>query len=223
MFDNRSLALGGRTPFWGKRSIGKMAWLRRASIVPQIIGWVEIALFIIGIPGHIDDGTTWARWVALVVEPPVFGLAICFVISGPLLWTSGWWFPRLVERTRRQNAPLAVIPVLNQPDEDLARFRECLPHIYRCRELIGPYTGTLGTFNIALQVFEIGSAKFGQIATELEYLAKQLSVLGIPSPEIWGDGNTSFDKVRCRLRSWSSHLARLEAKIHQEDLEGARF
>ena len=189
-----------------------MDWLRRASIVAQLIGWIDIALFVFGIPGYIDDSKTWSTWVASVVEPPGVLVAAFFVISGPILWTSPWWFPSLARRMRRQNAA----------DEDLAHFKACLPHIDRCRKLIEPYAGTLGTANIAMQVLQKGSARFGEIATELEYLAKQLSMLGIHSPEIWGDGDSSFDRVHLRLRSWSSHLAMLEAKIHQEDLEGAR-
>ena len=61
---------------------------------------------------------------------------------------------------------------------ELTIFMGCLPHIQRCRKLIEPYTGTLGTVNIGLQVFHSGGAEFGEIATELEYLAKQFSVLG---------------------------------------------
>ena len=111
-------------------------------------------------------------------------------------------------------------------DNGLERFRACLPHTSAMSETNSAisYTGTLGTFNIGLQVFHSGSAEFGQIATELEYLTKQLSALGIQSPDIWGEeGNDSFDKVHFRLRAWSSHLAWLEAKLHQEDLKGARF
>ena len=64
---------------------------------------------------------------------------------------------------------------------------------------------------------------FAEIATELEYLTNQLNELGIWSPDIWGEeGNDSFDKVHFRLRAWSTHLAVLEAKVHQEDLGGAR-
>ena len=201
-----------------------MRWLRRAAIVLQIIGGVDIALFFIGLPGHIDDTRTWARWVALVVSPPILAVAIFFVISGPLLWTSGWWFPRLLRHKRRLTAPLTALPVLNQPNEDLASFSACLPHVQRSRKLIQAYTGTLGTFEIGLLVFQSGSAKLGEIATELEYLTQKFSTFGIQCPDIWGEeGNDSFDKVHSRLRAWSSHLAWLEAKIHQGDIKGARF
>ena len=40
-----------------------MRWFGRAAIVLQIIGWVDIALLFIGLPGSIDDTRTWARWV----------------------------------------------------------------------------------------------------------------------------------------------------------------
>ena len=199
-----------------------MRWRHLLSIVWWFGGWLGVVLFIVGIPGHIDDTTTWLRWSKMSgVSITLTLVSVGLVLTGPLLWTSGWWFPRLLKWWNRdQRAPTA----LAQPNEDLAKFRACLPHVQRCRKLISPYTGTLGTVDIALQVLRIGSATFGEIATELEYLAKQLSVLGIQSPDIWGEvGNDSFDKVHFRLRAWSSHLARLEAKIHQEDLKGARF
>ena len=156
-------------------------------------------------------------------------LAIGFLllIVAPITWFSDQWHVPVVNWWRRiRHAQLTALPVLNQPNEDLVRFRECLPHVQRCRKLISPYTGTLGTADIALQVYRIGSAQFGEIATELEYLAKQFRVLGIPSPEICGDGGEddhSFSKVHSRLRLWSFHLAWLEAKIHQGDIKGARF
>ena len=193
-----------------------MQWARRlGGLVAAVI------LFLHGLPGFVDDSAAWHSWITSMNLPTlVYPIGI---VGGLLLGTSEWWYPQLRkvwDRVRRVPTALAL------PNEDLVRFRECLPHVQRCRKLISPYTGTLGTADIALQVFRIGSAQFGEIATEVEYLAKQFRVLGIPSPEIWGDGGEddhSFSKVHSRLRSWSSHLAWLEAKIHQEDLQGARF
>ena len=200
-----------------------MRWLHRAAIGAQIIGWLDIALFVLGIPGHIDDTTTYVRWIALLVENSmVLVVAIGFAISGPLLWTSSWWLPRIPGRKRGQIEPLTIAPISSQIDNDLVCFTECLPHVQRCRELIRPYAGTGGQFKIAVQVLGDRDV-FAEIATELEYVAKQLSALGIWSPNIWGEeGNDSLDKVHSRLRDWSFHLARLEAKIHQTDLEGMR-
>ena len=172
-----------------------------------------------GVPGRIDDSAMWRIWLdGMNLSDIIYPAG---VVWGICLGTSEWWYPRLRQGWHRdQNTSTA----LAQPSGDLARFKECLPHVQRCRKLISPYTGTLGTADIALQVWRIGNAKFGEIATELEYLAKQFRVLGIPSPDIWGEeGNDSFDKVHSRLRAWSAHLARLEAKIHQGDIKGARF
>ncbi len=179
---------------------------------------VSLILFLHGLPGFVNDTATWHSWITSLNLPAL--VYLLGIVGGLLLGTSEWWWA-LVRKgwNRFRRTPTA----LAQPNEDLARFKACLPHIERCQKLIEPYTGTLGTASIGLQVFQSGSAKFGQIATELEYLTKQFNMLGIPSLDIWGEeGNDSFDKVHLRLRAWSTHLARLKAKIHQEDIEGAR-
>ena len=210
-----------------------MRWIRLiGSFIGQVISWGCIIAYIFGIPSPFDI-TDARRWIGAMMPTPVV-IALCvagIVVTGPLLWTSTWWWPRIALATKSRqhgSTDLRAQPTSNgsvsEIDNDLERFRACLPHVQRCRKLISPFTGTLGTVEIALQVLRIGSATFGEIATELEHLAKQLSGLGIQSPDIWGEeGNDSFDKVHLRLRVWSSHLARLEAKIHQEDLKGARF
>ena len=185
-----------------------------------------------GIPSPFD--ITDLRDMMGVNIPVTVGIALCvtgILVTGPLLWTSPWWWPRIesAARARRHGSPhLGVNPTsdgsIDQAAKDLTRFSACLPHIERCRKLVEPYSGTVGGFNIALKVLQNGGGTFAEIATELEYLAKQLSALEIQSPDIWGEeGNDSLDKVHFRLRVWSSHLARLEAKIRQEDLQGARF
>ncbi len=199
-----------------------MRWRRVLSIAGWFGGGFGLLLFIFGVPGHIDDTVTWLKWskasgasIALLLT------SVGLLLSGPLLWTSGWWYPRLHQSW---NGGRKASIALTESNEDLIRFRSCLPHVERCRSLIRPYTGTIGVPSIALTIFQGGSDVFAEIATELEYLTQQLSVVGIHSPDIWGEeGNDSLDKVHERLRTWSRHLARLEAKIHQGDLEGARF
>ena len=196
-------------------------WARLVSLLFFIGGWTGIIAFVFGLPGHIDDATTWLRWLKVVQELPALLVSIGMVVTGPILWTSGLWCPRVVRYVHERNKS-AEVSMSDQPNEDLVRFKDCLSHIKRCRKLIRPYAGGLGLFTISLQVLNADDV-FTEIATELEFLAEQTSALGIWSPDIWGEkGDSSLDKVHDRLRAWSSHLARLEAKIHQEDLDGAR-
>ena len=202
-----------------------MRWLLRAAIVAQIIGWVDIALFFIGLPGYIDDTKTWARWVALVVSPPILAVAICFAISGPLLWTSGWWFPRLPRRKRRLTAPLTAMPVLNQPDEDLVRFRECLPQLELCQELVGQYASPLGGLNMGIMKLHYlftGDTRMIKLIRELDYLTRSLNALGIRCPSVYGGNDESDSDFRVRLRIWNMHLAELAVMIPHDDLVRAR-
>ena len=193
-------------------------------------GLLAWAFLIFGLPGYVDDGRWWIQILSSLDKGTAMAIAFLTIgflllIVTPITWFSDRWHTPVVNWWRRiRHVQLTALPVLNQPDEDLVCFTECLPHVQRSRKLIQAYTGAFGTFEIGLQVFQRGSAKFGEIATELEYLTQKFSTLGIQCPDIWGEeGNDSFDKVHSRLRAWSSHLARLEAKIHQEDIRGARF
>ena len=197
----------------------------------QAVSWAGVIAYLLGIPSPLDISDA-PKWVNAIAQTPAV-IALCatgIIVTGPLLWTSGYWWPRLVaavKRVRNENAPdphsqNTFHISADQTISELAKFERLLPHIERCRRIIAPYSGTLGVVNIGLQVFHSGGARLGEIATELEYLDKQLSALGIHSPPIWGDKGDSFDKVKFRLWEWSLHLAKLEAKIHQRDLEGAR-
>ena len=198
-------------------------WARRLS-GPIVSG----LLLLHGLPGFIDDSTTWLSWIKDMSLPwIVYPVGI---VGALLFGTSEWWWPWLstwVKRIKANNETIqeleTALTTTTPGFEDLEQFRSCLPHVQRCRELIRPYAGTGGQFKIAVQVLGARDV-FAEIATELEYLAKQLSTLGIWSPNIWGEeGNDSLDRVHSRLRDWSFHLARLEARIHQDDLEGARL
>ena len=185
---------------------------------------IALLLFFYGLPGHIEDAITWREWMRVIKPDDAVTvwqyMALGGTIPALLIATSEWWYTWLFGRRRRQSEPLATDSTSNHCDADLAHFRACLPHIERCRTLIRPFAGTLGTFNIALQVFHSGGDTLAQIATELEFLTKELTRLDIPCPDIWGEN--TFDKIRFRLWTWNTHLATLEARIHHGDLEGAR-
>ena len=200
-----------------------MAWFRRATVVAQIIGWLDIALFVIGIPGHIDDTTTWARWIALLVETPVLVVAIGFVVSGPLLWTSSWWLPRLLGRKRGQTEPLAIVPISSQIDSDLESFRACLPYIVQCRKLVQPIAGPLGSMNMGLQILNDGGSKVIELMHELRYLTRQLETLGIRHPIKSEPDNESGIPGAFSPGIWSMYLTELEVMIRHDDLAGARL
>ena len=183
---------------------------------------IALLLFFYGLPGHIEDAITWREWMRVISPDDTITvwqyLALGCTIPALLVATWEWWYPKLFGR--RGSVSSTTVSTSNQYDADLERFGACLPHIERCRTLIRPFAGTLGTFNIAQQVFNSGGDTLAEIATELEFLTKQLTLLDIACPDIWGDN--SFDSIRFRLRTWNSHLARLEARIRQGDLEGAR-
>ena len=58
-------------------------------------------------------------------------IGLMLLIVAPITWFSDQWRVPVVNWWRRihHQLPLIAMPVLNQPDEDLERFRACLPHI----------------------------------------------------------------------------------------------
>ena len=131
-----------------------MRWIRLiGSFIGQVISWGCIIAYIFGIPSPFD--VTDARsWIGAMMPTPVV-IALCvagIVVTGPLLWTSTWWWPRIAVATksRQHGSPdLRAQPTsdgsVGEIDNDLERFRACLPYVQRCRKLISPFTGTLGT------------------------------------------------------------------------------
>ena len=194
---------------------------------------ITVLLFVHGLPGFIDNSLTWHSWIERISFPPfVYPVGI---VGSILFGTSEWWWPRvraIVSRVavitegrlrsgNTRTSPDVVPSTSAQAKEDITRFRECLPHIQRCRRLIRPLASTPGQLAVAKQVLNARDT-FAEIATEMEFLTRKLNELGIASPDIWGEeGNDSLEKVHFRLVIWSEHLARLEAKIHQDDLVGA--
>ena len=113
-------------------------WARLVSLFFFIGGWTGIIAFVFGLPGHIDDATTWLRWLKVVQELPALLISIGMVVTGPILWTSGLWCPRVVRYVHERNKS-AEVSMSDQSNEDLVRFKDCLSHIKRCRKLIRPY------------------------------------------------------------------------------------
>ena len=59
------------------------------------------------------------------------------------------------------------MPVLNQPAEDLVRFKECLPQVELCQKLVGPYASPLGGLNLGIMRLEISEIAVVEVRHEL--------------------------------------------------------
>ncbi len=196
-------------------------WLQRVSIVGWLGGWLGIFLHFVGIPGYIDDVATWLRWAKVITPPIWFVLSIGLVVSGPLLWTSGWWWPRVLSKVKGR-PPQKPDGVINETDEDLENFRACLPHIERCRELVRPFADPFGSINMGLQQVSTEGDKIIELIYELNYLTERLKVLGVRCPDTYGSSDEADSALRIRLRIWSMHLTELVVMVRHNDLTGAR-
>ena len=192
------------------------------SIVSSLGGWGGLLSYVFGLPGHIDDAITWLKWSRVMQEFPALLISIGFVVTGPLIWTSEWWWPFVVSRIKGQSQP-ATVSSISHAERDMEQFKACLPHIQRCRELIAPFASPFGTVNMGLEFLSTGGDKIIELISELGYLAKRLNSLGISCPNIYGSSDESDTDFRVRMRIWSTYLAELEVTIRQDDLPGARL
>ena len=205
-----------------------MHWIRLiGSFIGQVISWGGFIAYLFGIPSPFDITA-----LRSVVTPLEVGITLCIagiICTGPLLWTSAWWWPRVASafRARRQGSPqLSVQPTsdgsVSPPAEDMERFRACLPHIERCRKLVQPFAGPLGSIDMASQQLNDGGTRIGELIHELSYLTQELETLGIRYPIVYGGNDEPDSAFRVRLRIWSTYLTELEVIMRHDDLAGAR-
>ena len=186
-----------------------MRWIRRLSVVAQVVGWTDIGLFIIGVPGHIEDTATWYGWVKPVFDSPAFILATAFVITGPFLWTSPYWWPRVstwVKRIRatQETQDRDALPAMATAVH-LEKFRELEPLIARHREALAPVRNPY----LLTLVWDF-TDRFA-FRADREDLVAHLAALRIPSPP--ADGSRS---------AWYHYLVQLELLCQTGDLDEAR-
>ena len=79
-------------------------------------------------------------------------IGVLLLIVTPITWFSDRWHVPVVNwwRRIRHQSPLTAMPILNQPTDDLVRFRKCLPQVVLCQRLIGQYAGPLGGLNMGI-------------------------------------------------------------------------
>ena len=184
---------------------------------------VGILLFIYGLPGHIDDAIQWQDWLRVINPDTDITIwqyfALASIVPALALGASEWWWPRMVARIRRRSR-LAPESAMVQANGDLERFKACLPHVQKCRELVSPFAGPLGSLTLGLQGLSAG-AQVVEVTANLEYLSQRLDTLQIRWPLISSPEDTIGDRS-ARFSAWSRYLAQLSVMIGQGDLTGAR-
>ena len=82
-------------------------------------------LLVVGIPGHIDDTNVWVRWLHAIFSSPFTVLLLVFIgfiITGPLLWTSRWWYPKVRSRFKRNDKEQDVVVSSHTAQESAIRL-----------------------------------------------------------------------------------------------------
>ena len=116
-----------------------MSLRKLGAIVTWLGGWPAIILLVYGIPGSVDDAGAWYKVINVISNWPILAASIGLVATGPILWTSDWWWTRVVSFAKGRFRESTECSMGMVKDRELEQFRECLPHIKRCRKLIRPY------------------------------------------------------------------------------------
>ena len=165
----------------------------------------DILSFVLGLPGDWDDASAWKSGIEkMSAYEFIYPVGI---VGGLLLATSEWWWPWLPwTHEHGQDKTTAIAHVSDPPDRDVG-FKACQPQIERCRQRINPYGGSLGGFHITTQqTLGSGGERFVEINYELDYLARRLDRLEIPSPPIVGGPGTTVGSLHKSFQDWSCVL-----------------
>lgn len=195
-----------------------MRWVKGVSLLSFFGGWAGVFLLIYGIPGHIDNATTWLRWLFVPSQVAWVGFSAAFIMTGPIVWTSGWWWPRV---SRRLNRPQ---PVTERSKVDTDDLKGCLPQIERCRQLLQRYIAPFGQSDMVMAKLShvMGGDSLIKLQSEFEYLSRQLCAFGLTTPPI-PDSAENLEAIHHNLHSWRPYLAKLEVAVQHGDIEGARL
>ena len=170
-------------------------WLNRWPTIPFIGGWAGLASFIVGLPGHIADVAAWLEWLAVADALVWLGVSVGFIVTGPLIWTSGWWLPRLKGKLPSKSAVRIILG-----KADIEYFRSMTPLIDNQWQWHQPisFMGTKRSFN---------PWGFHRDAAILKF---RLDELGIPYPSSSSDSE------------WSYYLRRLSSLAKEGRIDDAR-
>ena len=178
-------------------------------------------------PGRIDDSSAWRIWLdGINPYGIIYPVGLFFGIA---LGTSEWWWPRIASAFGQRgfgSTPLRVQSTspdsVGEIDNDMKRFRACLPHIEQCRKLVRPFAGPLGSIDMVLQQLSDGGSRIQELIQELVYLTRELKTLGIQHPIVFEPKDESGRDFAIRMRVWSMYLTELEVTMRHDDLAGAR-
>ena len=161
-----------------------------------------------------------------MIAPSIWFLVfIGVVVSGPLLWTSGWWWPRFKKLIRRDNSQrleqleaekayhdfrhtsagvkqslLEARLTKLEDRSDMGKsgqLENILPHIQKCRELLTPFAMPLATIGIGkTDWLGVQKAQFVELVSELGYLARRLDIMGIQSPNLTVEGRRHIRRLQ---------------------------
>ena len=181
------------------------------SLFTFVGGWVGILLFVFGIPGHITNAHTWLMWLRVLLEQAGLVIPIGMVITSPLVWKLGAWWPpvsRWISRIRsQQNTASPESNSLSGPvsvegdSAQVKKFRELEPLITRHHETLRPIRSLVLLWSFDALGFR----------ADREELVAHLDALKIPYPPY--DSDRSI---------WFHYLVGLEASCQTGDLQEAR-
>ena len=73
-------------------------------VAGQIVSWGGFLAYVFDIPSPMQGKSAHGLFAFMTSTPAVLGLcAVGIFVTGPLLWTSGWWWPWVIRTFKRQH------------------------------------------------------------------------------------------------------------------------
>ena len=99
---------------------------------------LQFILLLLGIPGLIDDTSTWFKWMN-EIELPHYAYFIGMFVAASF-GTAEWWFPRVarVFCAQKANAAHTALPIDEATQDQGERFKALVPNLQRLANFCRP-------------------------------------------------------------------------------------
>ena len=181
----------------------------RVYVFSSLGGIVPTAIFLFGLPEHIEDVEIWRRWFSKMSLSQTVVLFLVAGSAGPLMViSSSFWWPRFGRIGYR---------LLGM---DKRRLKQMWPKMEECRKQAHHYIN----FFDAKLIWHVKRDKepLQDLLRDLYDVERQLKELGIKCPSLPKEGTVNVGVLSGYFYLWEKYLDKLIEVAKQGDMDKAR-